>query len=360
MLNDFQKDVNERKYKYRLAIDRVLQSGWYILGNEVQHFENEFAQYIGTKCTIGVANGLEALQIALLALGIGKGDQVITTPFSAVATTLAILAVGAQPVFADTTNKGLLDQKHITNAITKHTKAILPVHLYGQACDIETMKKICKTYKLFLIEDAAQACGTTIGKKKAGAFGDINCFSFYPTKNLGAFGDGGAIVTNNKKLADTCFVIRDYGQKEKYLHTQYGLNSRLDELQAALLRVKLTFLDVDNEKRRKTAQLYIKMLSNLPIEILTDAKESNYHLFVIKTKKRDELQKFLLQQNIQTAVHYPRLIPQQPFLQKTFSLANLETAKTLSQEVLSLPCNPFITDEQISYVCKEIRNFFQS
>lgn len=355
---NFQREIALRKKEYAKTLDRVLSSGWFILGKEVERFEEVFAKYLQVKYCIGVANGLEALQIALLSLGIGKGDEVITTPFSAVATTLAILAVGAKPVFVDTNEKGLLDPLGISQQITKLTKAILPVHLYGQACEIETIKKTCRKHNLFLIEDAAQAHGTTVNGKKAGTFGEIGCFSFYPTKNLGAFGDGGAIVTNNKQIADACIEIRNYGQKEKYLHTRYGLNSRLDELQAALLRVKLMFLDTDNEKRRKVARAYIKNLSGLPIEILTDSKNSNYHLFVIKTKKRNSLQQFLLQQNIQTAVHYPKLIPQQPFLQNTFSLTNLQTAKKLPKEVLSLPCNPFLTDAQITHVCKTIGNFF--
>lgn len=347
-----------RKKEYAKAIDRVLSSGWFILGKEVERFEEAFAKYLRIKHCIGVANGLEAIQISLLALAIGPGDEVITTPLSAVATTLAILAVGAKPVFVDTNEKGLIDPINISQAVTKRTKAILPVHLYGQACDIRTIKKTCRKHNLFLIEDAAQAHGTTINGKKVGTFGELGCFSFYPTKNLGAFGDGGAIVTNSKKLARICREIRDYGQSQRYHHIRYGLNSRLSELQAAILTEKLTFLEKDNERRRKRAMQYIKCLCALPIEIVSDSKESNSHLFVIRVKLRKRLQAFLLKHGIQTDIHYPRLIPEQPFLKTTYNTTVLKTAKRLTKEILSLPCNPFLTPAQVTYICKTIRSFY--
>lgn len=357
-LTNFQKEMALRKKVYAKAIDRVLFSGWFILGKEVERFEEAFAKYLQVGHCISVASGLEALQIALLSLGIGKGDEVITTPFSAVATTLAILAVGAKPVFVDTNEKGLLDSLRISQQITKRTKAILPVHLYGQACDIAAIKKTCRKHNLFLVEDAAQAHGTTLNGKKVGTFGELGCFSFYPTKNLGAFGDGGAIVTNSKKLARICRQIRDYGQSQKYLHIRYGLNSRLDELQAAILTEKLAFLEKDNEIRRKRAIQYIKSLSPLPIQIVSGPKENNSHLFVIRVKLREELQAFLLKHGVQTDIHYPRLIPEQPFLKTMYNTTLLKTAKTLTKEILSLPCNPFLTPTQISYVCKAIRSFY--
>lgn len=355
---NFQKEMVLRKKIYTKAIDRVLLSGRFILGKEVEHFEEAFAKYLKAKHCIGVASGLEALQIALLSLGIGKGDEVITTPLSAAATTLAILAVSAKPVFVDTNEKGLLDPLRISQAMTKRTKAILSVHLYGQLCDIKAIKKICRKHNLFLVEDAAQAHGTTVNEKRAGTFGELGCFSFYPTKNLGAFGDGGAIVTNSKKLASICRQIRDYGQRQKYLHIRYGLNSRLDELQASILTEKLIFLEKDNEKRRKLAGQYIECLLGLPIKIVCNPKESNSHLFVIRVKLREELQAFLLKHGIQTAIHYPRLIPKQPFLETMYDATILKTAKTLTKEVLSLPCNPFLTPAQVTYVCKTIKSFY--
>lgn len=358
-LTNFQKEIALRKKVYTKAIDHVLSNGWFILGKEVERFEEAFAKYLQIGYCVGVASGLEALQIALLSLGIGKGDEVITTPFSAVATTLAILAVGAKPVFVDTDEKGLLDPLRISKQITKRTKAILPVHLYGQSCDIRAIKKICRRHNLFLIEDAAQAHGTALNEKKAGTFGELGCFSFYPTKNLGAFGDGGAIVTNSKKLARICRQIRDYGQSKKYLHIRYGLNSRLSELQAAILTEKLLFLEKDNEKRRKLASQYIECLLGLPIEIVCKPKESNSHLFVIRVKKRKRLQTFLLKHGIQTDIHYPRLIPEQPFLKRMYDTTILKTAKILTKEVMSLPCNPFLTTNQVTYVCKTIKSFYR-
>ncbi len=356
--HDFNKQPKPRKKKLTKAINKVIASNYFILGKQVALFEKEFAKYLNASYCIGVGNGLEAIQIALLALQIGPGDAVITTPLSAVATTLAIIAVGAIPVFVDTNEKGLLDPTHIIGAINKQTKAILPVHLYGQPCDIAAMEKITRKYNLFLLEDAAQAHGTTIGSKKIGTFGQLGCFSFYPTKNLGTFGDGGAIVTNNKKLANICREIRDYGQQTKYVHIRYGLNSRLDELHAAILRVKLTYLESDNKKRRNLAKRYIKNLSNLPLEIVTNSPEENFHLFVIRTKKRNDLQRYLYEHGIETAVHYPRIIPEQPFLQGKYSVKNVQIAKKITREIISLPCNPFLSKAQIDYICKTIHWFY--
>jgi len=295
---DFPEEYRERKDHYLKAIDRVFNSGIYVLGPEVEKFEEEFAKFCGAKYCIGVANGLEAIQISLMALGIGKGDEVITTPISAVATTLAIIAVGAEPVFVDVKENGQIDENQIEKAITKKTKAVLPVHLYGQPANVEKIKNICEKYKLFLVEDSAQAHGTKLNGKKVGTFGEIACYSFYPTKNLGAIGDGGAITTDNPELAKICREIRDYGQESKYVHTRFGLNSRLDELQAAILREKLRFLNKDNETRKMVAKRYVNSLKNIrSIEIVLPEKsdDSIFHLFVIKTKKRDELNLFIIQ-----------------------------------------------------------------
>jgi len=357
---DFKNENSLRGDKYLLAVKRVLDSGIYILSEETKEFEKEFAKFSGAKYCIGVANGLEAIQISLMALGIGKGDEVITTPISAVATTLAIMAVGATPVFVDIKENGQINENLIEKAITKKTKAVLPVHLYGQPANVEKIKKICKKYNLFLIEDAAQAHGTKLNGKKVGTFGDITCWSFYPTKNLGAIGDGGAITTNDSKLAETCNQIRDYGQESKYVHTRFGLNSRLDELQAAILREKLKYLDIDNKKRREIAKKYIGKLKDVKgIEIILPEKfdDSIFHLFVIKTKKRDELKKCLADNGIPSLIHYPITIPDQPMFKGKYKKLDIPVARKFVGEILSLPCNQFMKIKEIDFIISVLIKF---
>lgn len=360
VFNDLTIKNNRQRKKIDEAIAAVINSGVFILGKEVKSFEEKFADFLGIKHCIGVGNGLEALQIALISLGIGEGDEVITTPISAAATTLAIGAVGAKPVFVDTDANGLIDSGAIPKASNKKTKAIIPVHLYGQPAELDKLQRICKTNHLYLIEDAAQAHGSLYKGKKLGTFGDIGCFSFYPTKNLGALGDGGAVVTNNPTIATICRKIRDYGQDKKYNHVILGLNSRLDEIQATILKVKLEFLPDENKKRRILAKRYIQNLFGLPLQIIGQGMigDANFHLFVIKTKKRNLLQKFLLQNGIQTEIHYPKIIPSQPFLKSHYNTKNLKTAKKVTAEVLSLPCYPSMNFHQVDYVCKKILEFF--
>lgn len=357
--NNFTNEISPYKMDLKKAFNEVLDSGWYILGKQVEKFETVFSDYLDIKYCIGVGNGLEALQISLMALGVKGGDEVVTTPISAVATTLAILAAGAKPVFVDTTEDGLMDPSLVEKAITKKTKAILPVHLYGNSVDLKSIKNICKKYKIFLIEDACQAHGANFGGRKLGTIGDIGCFSFYPTKNLGTFGDGGAIVTSSKKIAQICREIRNYGEKDKYLHVRYGLNSRLDELHATFLLVKLKYLDSNNNKRRNLAKRYIKKLSNITgiSFVVPQMKDSNFHLFVIKTIKRDKLQNYLKRNGIQSLVHYPKTIPDQPFL-KNYKNSNIPIARKFVKNILSLPCNPTMSLDQIDYVCKKIKEFF--
>jgi dTDP-4-amino-4,6-dideoxygalactose transaminase len=347
---DFKKEASVRGEEYLSAVKRVINSGKYVLSSEVLEFEKKFAKYIGVKYCVGVANGLEAIQISLMALGIGSGDEVITTPVSAVATTLAILAVGAKPVFADVDKNGQIDVNQIEKLITKKTKAILPVYLYGQPLAVDQIKNICNKHKLFLIEDAAQAHGATFKGKTLGSFGDISCFSFYPTKNVGAIGDGGAVATNDKKLMEACSQIRDYGQSTKYVHTRFGLNSRLDELQAAILSVKLSYLDEDNQKRREIAKKYILGLSKIKeIKLIlpSNINDSNFHLFVIRTKERDELKKYLEGEGIPSLIHYPITIPDQPMFEGKFASLKIPEARALVNEVLSLPCNPFFNIKDV-------------
>jgi len=360
LFNDFKTEYIYLKKEIDSAIKEVLMSGRYILGKKVENFERQFAKYLGVKYCVGVGNGLEALQIALMALGIGEGDEVITTAHSAVATTLAIKAVGAKPIFVDIDEYYHLDSSKIENKITSRTKAILPVHLYGQMVDIETIHQIAKKHSLYLIEDAAQAHGAEYKGKKAGTFGDFGCFSFYPTKNLGAFGDGGAIVTNKKELYEKCKMIRNYGQKNRYEHEIYGLNSRLDEIQAAILSVKLKHLSEFNRKRQQIAKLYFKLLKNVPQirlpKIRNNAKHI-FHLFVIEAERRDELIKFLEKNNIPTIVHYPIPIHKQKCFPE-FNNLKLPVLETKVQKILSLPIHPFLKEEDVIYIVKKIKEFY--
>jgi len=358
---DFPEEYRLRGKSYMKAISRVFISGIYVLGPEVANFEKEFSKFTGTKNCIGVANGLEAIQISLMALGIKPGDEVITTPISAVATTLAILAVGATPVFSDVNEDGQINIDLIERLITKRTKAVLPVHLYGQPMDIVELKKICNKHKLFLIEDAAQAHGTKLDGKKVGTFGDVACYSFYPTKNLGAIGDGGAITTNNLKVAQICHEIRDYGQKSKYIHSRFGLNSRLDELQASILLEKLKYLEIDNKKRQEIAKRYIKRLrgiEEIKMVLPETIEDSNYHLFVIRTTKRDDLKNYLAKNGIPTLIHYPITIPDQPMFKGIYKNINIPIARKFVNEILSLPCHPFMKLSEVDYISDKIRDFF--
>lgn len=359
---DFKTEKNELKKNYNDAFNRVLNSGWYILGKEVESFEIEFAKYLGVSHVVGVANGLEAIQISLMALGIGEGDEVITTPLSAVATTLAILAVRATPVFIDIKKDGQIDEKLIEDKITNKTKAILPVHLYGHSCNMEKIRQIAIKNKLYLVEDAAQAHGSTYKNKMLGTIGDFGCFSFYPTKNLGALGDGGAIATNNEEFAKKCRQIRDYGQAKKYEHVIYGLNSRLDEIQAAFLREKLKFIKKMNIKRQSNATIYHKYLTSNKIELVSPSQDSlsNYHQFTILTKDRKNLQNYLKEKSIPTLIHYPITIPNQPMFNKKYKSLNLPIANQFADEVLSLPCGPYLKSKDIKLISNTINDYFHT
>lgn len=360
--NDFSADSKLYRQDYLESFARVLDSGWYILGNEVKAFEQKLAQYLSVKHVIGVANGLEALQISLMALGIKEGDEVITTPLSAVATTLAIIAVGATPVFVDTDASGQINVAQIPSAITGKTKAILPVDLYGNCPDYDSIHSIASSRGLTILEDACQAHGSQYKGQKLGTLGTLGCFSFYPTKNIGAFGDGGAIVTGDEILASFCRQIRDYGQSSKYCHEQYGLNSRLDELQAAILRLKLARLDQENKIRQDLSARYRQALADITdLSIVSSAPDvlPNHHLFVIRTTRRDQLQSFLESKGITSLVHFPSLIPDQPFLQSQYQ-ASLPEASRFVTEVLSLPLHPHLSLAAVDYICSSIQEFFST
>jgi dTDP-4-amino-4,6-dideoxygalactose transaminase len=350
------------KEEIESAVLRVMRSNRYILGDEVEALEQEFASYIGVSAAIGVANGTDALEIAIRALGIDFGDEIITVSHTAVATVAAIEAAGALPVLIDVDPKTFtINVQQLESVLSTKTKAIIAVHLYGQSADLDLIKAFCRKNDLWLIEDVSQAHGATWKGKRLGSIGDIACFSCYPTKNLGALGDAGLITTNNIELAKRVRMIREYGWANRYVSDLVGRNSRLDEVQAAILRVKLRYLDSDNNKRRKIAACYAQGLKSLPIDlpIINPNCESVYHLYVIKTKFRDSLKAYLAQKDIETIIHYPLPIHLQPAYKnriKTFE--RLEVTKNLSDEVLSLPMYPELNSSSVERVISEVKNFY--
>jgi dTDP-4-amino-4,6-dideoxygalactose transaminase len=343
------------------AIQSVLNEGWFILGKNVSALEREFADYCGAAYAVGVANGTDALQLALMAHDVGPEDEVVTTPLSATFTTLAISATGATPRFVDIDPETYnLDPQLLEEAIGPRTKAIIPVHLYGQPADMDPILAIARQHNLVVIEDAAQAHGAQYKGRKVGTLGDVACFSFYPSKNLGAFGDGGMVVTDNEAVADRVRMLRNGGQRGRYEHLLLGRNSRLDELQAAILRVKLTHLDQWNARRRHLAALYTALLGDSevdpPLEI-PDVKHV-YHLYVIRCTDRDALQEHLAEQGVGTAVHYPTPI----HLQGAYRWLNLgpgsfRHAERAAEQVLSLPIYPELTDTKVRQVAAHIREW---
>ena len=345
------------------AITRVMESGRYILGQEVAAFEAEFAAYIGVRFGIGVSSGTDALHLALRACGIREGDEIITVSHTAVATVVAIELCRAKPVFVDIDpSTFLIDPDQIERAITLRTKAIIPVHLYGHVVDMKSILSIAHTHRLYVIEDCAQSHGATYGGRKSGAMGDMAAFSFYPTKNLGAFGDGGMVLTNNPGLAERVRLLREYGWRQRYISEISGLNSRLDELQAAVLRVKLKYLDQWNEERRRKASIYTKLLEGTEIVCPTEKElvHHAYHLYVIRTKRRDSLQVFLKEKGIGTLIHYPTPIHlQNAYKHLGYCRGDLPRTEQCSQEILSLPFFPEMAEPQIEDVVNKIRHFFE-
>ena len=346
------------------AVKRVLASGNFILGENVAKFEKEFARFCGTKYAVGVASGTEALELALRVLGIKEGDEVITAPNSAVATAMAILAVGAKPVFADIESETFnINPALIEKKITKRTKVILPVHLFGNPAKIDRILAVAKKHKLEVVEDACQAHGAKYRGKKVGTFGKLGCFSFYPTKNLSAFGDGGAVVTNDKELHESLLALRQYGWNEKRESLTFGINSRLDELQAAILRVKLRHLDSWNQKRRKLAKLYWSLLKNTPLQ-LPQETETGYHvyyLFVVRTPQRNKLTRFLERKGINTLIHYPLPIHRQKYFRELgYKKGSCPVAEKIAKQILSLPIYPEMTRNEVKKVCQAVLEFFKT
>lgn len=360
-MNDFRLEYGELRISILKKLDAFLKKGTYILGAEVEAFERSFAAYCGTTYCIGVGSGLSAIQIALQGLGLGEGDEVVSVANSDIATALAIVGVGATPVFVDIDEYYHLDPSALEKVITRKTKAILPVHLYGQIANMDAITAVAKRHNLLVVEDACQAHGAVYKGKRAGSFGDAACFSFYPTKNLGAYGDAGAIVTNSKKLYDRCVALRNRGQAEKYIYPVRGVNSRLDGIQAVILQHKLRRLDLFNTKRKQLAQRYVSLLCDLPTIILPRVRPAAghaFHLFVIQAEKRDELQGYLRLHGVMTLVHYPRPIHKQRSFSE-YNKISLPSSERAAQKILSLPVHPFMTVRQVDEVCRLIHNFYR-
>jgi dTDP-4-amino-4,6-dideoxygalactose transaminase len=359
------KEINKNyENLFKNELSKVLTKGWFILGENVSEFEKEYAAFSNSKFCIGVANGLDALIISLKALGIGPGDEVIVPSNTYIASWLAVTHVGATPIPVEPNIKTYnIDPTLIEDRITPSTKAIMAVNLYGQACELDKIKEICIKHSIFLVEDNAQAQGATCNNIATGSFGHMSGTSFYPGKNLGAIGDAGAITTNNDLSMNLANVYRNYGSRVKYYNECIGYNSRLDELQAAFLRVKLKDLSSQNDYRISLAKLYNELLrnnENIILPILANGCTSIYHIFIIRTTKREQLQKYLQEHNIQTMIHYP--LP--PHLQEAYKGLNFKKgdfpiAEEIAETCLSLPIGPHLTYDDIEFVANNINSFFR-
>ena len=341
----------------------VIEKSDFILGKELEAFEKEFAEYCGVKYAIGLDNGTSALEMALRAYDIGDGDEVITSAHTFIATASAIAFTGARPVLVDIDPETYnLNPNLIESTITDKTKAIMPVHIYGQTADMDKIMDIAQRYGLIVIEDACQAHGAKYKGNRVGSIGHAAAFSFYPGKNLGAYGDGGMLVTNDEEIEDKVKMLRNYGQKEKYNHLFLAYNRRLDNIQAAILRVKLKRLDNWNEARRCAAILYSELLADtdLILPYCASYAEHIYHLYVIRTTKRDNLQTFLKTKGISTGIHYPIPVHQQKAYEYLkYNKGDLPITEQYASEFLSLPMFPEITEEQIYYIVENIKSFYR-
>lgn len=349
----------------RAAVDEVVSNAQFILGPAVERFEEAFAEYVGVKHCVGLNNGTSALHMTLQACDIGPGDEVITTPHTWISTSWAISYVGAKPVFVDIDPASYnVNPALVGRAITPATKAILPVHLYGQACDLNTLARIAEKHNLLLVEDAAQAHGATYNGSRVGSFGKAACFSFYPGKNLGAFGEGGAVVTDHESLADRIRRLRDHAQDGRHNHVELGHNTRMEGIQGAVLEVKLRHLDAWNEARNRHARLYCELLADLtPIQLPASpaAGAHVWHLFVILVPKaeRDRFRDRLAQRGIASGIHYPTPVPLQPaYAHLGHKPGDFPVAEDVMARCVSLPMFPDLTDEQIEHTASVIRDYF--
>ena len=352
------------KLEVDAAIHSVLDSGQFVLGKEVGEFECQISGYLGLKYSVGCASGTDALQIALMALGIGPGDEVITTPFTFVATAETIALLGAKPVYVDIDPRTYnIDPALIERAITPKTKAILPVHLYGQAADMDPITDIARKHRLHVIEDAAQALGASYKGRKVCTFGDVGCISYFPSKNLGAFGDAGMVVCNDLSLGERMKMISVHGSRVRYHHEVVGINSRLDTLQAVVLKVKLRHLDNWNTQRQKCAERYNRLLEGTPVTApyVSPACTHIFHQYTLRVPKRDALDAYLSEKGIPHAIYYP--IPLH--LQKAFAMSggkkgDFPVTEKACEEVISLPMHTELTEEQQQYITDAIRAFYSS
>jgi dTDP-4-amino-4,6-dideoxygalactose transaminase len=355
---DLQQEYLSIEGQIRQAIDKVLSSGWFILGRQLECFEKEFADYIGTEHAVGVNSGSDALLLAVRALGIGPGDEVITVAHTFISTVDAITRNGAKPVLVDIDpDTYCIDTEQIESHITEKTKAIIPVHLYGHPADMDPILSLAKKHNLCVIEDAAQAHGAEYKGKKAGGLGHVGCFSFYPAKNLGAYGDAGAVVTNDDRVAEKVHLLRDYGRTGKYNHDFAGINSRMDEIQAAVLSVKLKHLDSWNDKRRELAVLYRELLTGLDLTVPTEKPYAKhiYHQFTVRSNSRDKLMEGLSKKQIPAQIYYSLPIHKQKAYADSLTGLFLPVTERLCSQVFSLPIHPWLTRDQIEQIASALR-----
>lgn len=361
---DLSAEYSSRKAEFDEAILEVLERGDFIKGKAVADFENNLSAYLNVKNVVSCGNGTDALQIALMALGIGKGDEVILPAFSYIAVIEVVCLLGATPVLVDVEPEYFqMPVDLIAQAITPKTKVIVPVHLFGQCADMDALMEIAKKHHLYIVEDCAQAIGATYRQQYLGTIGHIGCTSFFPTKNLACYGDGGALMTNDDKIAEKIKMIASHGQQQKYHHEILGINSRLDTLQAAILNVKLKYLSASLEIKKQVAAQYINKLKDLEHIVLPDTfadVNNSWHQFTIRVKngQRDELKSYLKLKNIDSMVYYPKVLNQQEAYLKF--KGNYPVSETLTNEVLSLPVHDRLTPEQVNYICNTIKEFYDS
>ncbi|WP_278600624.1 DegT/DnrJ/EryC1/StrS family aminotransferase [Clostridium tertium] len=354
----FEKMHIEIKEELKDAFENVINSNWFIKGKELSEFENEFANYCDSKFCIGCGNGLDALMLILRAYDIGEGDEVIVPANTFIATALAVSYVGATPILVDNNELYNIDYTKIEEKITNNTKAIIAVHLYGMPADMDKINDIAKKYNLIVIEDAAQGHGALYKGKKVGSLGDAAAFSFYPGKNLGALGDGGAVVTNNEEVAKKVSTLGSYGSNKKYHHSLKGVNSRLDEIQAAFLRKKLKKLDKWNEDRERVANYYLNNINNDKVILpkITDNTKSSWHLFVIRVDERDRFLEYLKENEIEALIHYPISINNQEAY-KEMKGERFEVAEKYAEQIVSLPLWYGMTEDMLRYVCDKVNQW---
>ncbi len=361
-LVDLRAQYDELRGQIDAAVRDIIDRSSFIGGPYVEGFERDFATYCRVHYAVGTSSGTSALHLALLACDVGPGDEVITTPHTFTATAEAIFHAGARPVFVDIDMDSYeIDPTQIEDTVTERTKAIIPVHLYGRPAEMDPIMDIANRHGLKVIEDAAQAHGAEYKGQRVGSIGNVACFSFYPAKNLGAYGDGGIVITNNEEIAKEVRILHDHGRREKYEHLLVGYGYRLDALQAAILKVKLAHLDEWNQRRRESAETYCELLNGLDLVLPTEPEHlrSVYHLFVVRTPRRDALRKHLRAKGIHTGIHYPIPLHLQPcFNQLGYSGGDFPNAEKAAEEVLSLPLYPELTEVQIGYIADSVRTFF--